>query len=141
MPAHVQSDMKTSAKGVAKRLLFSLFVAASLGGCAVYDPGYGGYGAYGAYSGYSYYGDPVHPVAPVYGYGPAPFYAAPHYLPNPVLQFNYRSGGGYRRHDGGGRGWRGGDHRFHDGRDRGQHRGQRGEGRGDGRRGGHDRRN
>lgn len=135
--------MKNSAKGVAKRLLFSLAVLASLGGCAVYDAGYGGYGTYGAYSGYSssYYGDPVYPAAPVYGYGAAPFYAAPHYLPNPVLQFNFRSGGGYRHHDGGRHGWRGGDHRFHDGHGRGQHRGHRGEGRGDGRRGGHDRRN
>ena len=122
--------MKTSVPGAAKRLLFSLFIVASLGGCAVYDSGYGaygygGYGGYGAYNGYPYYSDPV---GPGYGYGLAPFYAAPGYIPNPVLQFNYRSGGGYRRHDGGGRGWRGGERHFQDGRTRGQNRGGRGDG-------------
>lgn len=93
--------MENSVKGAAKRLLFSLAVVASLGGCAVYDAGYGGYGAA---NGYDYYGSPAYPVAPVYGYGPGPIYSGPAYVPAPVLQFNYRSGGGYRRHDG--HGWR-----------------------------------
>ena len=103
--------MDNSVKGAAKRLLFSLTVLASLGGCAVYDAGYGGYGTY---SGYDYYGGPAYPVAPAYGYGPAPYpyYSAPTYVPAPVLQFNYRSGGGYWRHDGYRPGWRGGEHRF-----------------------------
>ena len=60
-------DMEHSVKGAAKRLLFSLTVLASLGGCAVYDAGYGGYGAYGGVSSYDYYGGPAYPVAPVYG--------------------------------------------------------------------------
>ena len=102
--------MENSVRGAAKRLLFSLLVAASLGGCAVYDAGYG----------YPYYSDPVYyPAAPAYyGYGAAPLYTAPPvYVPPPVLQFNYRSGGwrgGHGWHDGGhnwpnnGRGWRGG---------------------------------
>jgi hypothetical protein len=108
--------MDNSVKGAAKRLLFSLTVLASLGGCAVYDAGYGGYGTYGTYggvSGYDYYGGPVYPAAPVYGYGPGPFYSGPAYVPAPVLQFNYRSGGGYRRYGGHGPGWRGGEH-FHE---------------------------
>ena len=92
--------MATSVKGVAKRLLFSLTVLASLGGCAVYDAGYGGYDTYAGVSGYDYYGGAAYPVAPVYGYRPAPFYPAPVYVPPPVLQFNYRSGGHWR-HDGG----------------------------------------
>jgi hypothetical protein len=92
--------MENSVKGAAKRLSFSLLVAASLGGCAVYDAGYG----------YPYYTDPVYyPTAPAYGYGMAPLYTAPpFYVPPPVLQFNYRSGGGH-----GGRGWHDGGHRWH----------------------------
>ena len=140
--------MKNPATGAAKRLLFSLFVVASLSGCAVYDPGYGAYGGYGGYGGYSgysgysspsYYGAPVYPAAPVYGYGVAPFYAAPSYVPNPVLQFNYRSGGGHRHHDGGSHGWRGGERRAHEWGNRGQNHGPRSEGRGRGhwRDGGH----
>ena len=110
--------MDNSVKGAAKRLLFSLAVVASLGGCAVYDTGYAGYGGYGSYAGvssYDYYGGPVYPAAPAYGYGygyaPGPFYSGPAYVPAPVLQFNYRSGGGYRHYNG--HGWRGGDHGFH----------------------------
>lgn len=99
--------MNNSVKGVAKRLLFSLALLGSLGGCAVYDAGYS----------YPYYSDPVYPVAPAYGYGPAPLYAAPPvYVPPPVFRFDYRSGGGYRWHDGG-HGWRGGPgaHQWRDG--------------------------
>jgi hypothetical protein len=118
--------MDTSAKGAAKRLLFSLTVLASLGGCAVYDAGYGTYGGYSGVSGYDYYGGPAYPVAPVYGYGPGPFYSGPAYVPAPVLQFNYRSGGGYRRHDGPGPGWRGGEHHFREHGNWGQNRRQGG---------------
>jgi hypothetical protein len=133
--------MNHTVKGAAKRLLFSLAVLASLGGCAVYDTGYGGYGTYGGVSTYDYYGGPVYPAAPVYGYGPSPFYSGPAYVPAPVLQFNYRSGGGYRRHDGhgAGHGWRGGERRFHNGGNRGSHRSQGGAFRGRGLGNGHDR--
>lgn len=128
--------MDNSVKGAAKRLLFSLSVLAALGGCAVYDPGYGGYGGYAG--GYTYYDAPAYPVAPVYGYGSAPLYSGPTYVPAPVLQFNYRSGGGYRRHDGRGHGWHGGERRFHDRPNWGQNRGPGGyRGRGPG--GGRDR--
>jgi hypothetical protein len=90
-------DMNKSVEGVAKRLLFSLTVLGTLGGCAVYDTGYN-YPYYGG----AYYTDPVYPAAPVYGYGPAPLYpAAPLYVPPPVFRFDYRSGGGHRWHDGG----------------------------------------
>ena len=135
--------MDNSVKGAAKRLLFSLSIVASLGGCAVYDAGYGGYGGYGTYgtygavSGYDYYGGPAYPLAPVYGYGPGPYYAGPAYVPAPVLQFNYRSGGGYRRHDG--YGWRGGEHQFHDRGNWGRNRAQGGAFRGRGPDGGHGR--
>jgi hypothetical protein len=122
--------MENPVKRVARRLLISLTVIASIGGCAVYDAGYGGYGTYGGVSGYDYYSGPAYPVAPVYGYGPGPFYSGPAYVPGPVLQFNYRSGGGYRRHDG--HGWRGGEHRFHDRGNRGHHRSQGGAFRGRG---------
>lgn len=129
--------MNRSVKGAAKRLLFSLSVLASLGGCAVYDAGYGGYGTYAGASGYSYYNAPVYPVAPVYGYGPGPFYSGPAYVPAPVLQFNYRSGGGYRHHDGRGPGWHGGEHGFHDRGNWGHNRGPGGGFRGRGPGGGH----
>lgn len=106
--------MDNSAKGVAKRLLFSLTVLGALGGCAVYDTGYNY-----PYHGGAYYADPVYPAAPVYGYGPTPFYAAPPvYAPAPVFRFDYRSGGGHRWRDGGHHWrnggaphWRGGGHR------------------------------
>ena len=132
--------MDISVKGAAKRLLFSLAVMASLGGCAVYDAGYGGYGTYAGGSAYSY-GAPVYPVAPGYGYGygygygPGPFYSGPAYVPVPMLQFDYRSGG-YRRHDGRGPGWRG-EHHFHEGGNWGQNRGRDGGFRGGGFGGGH----
>ena len=110
--------MNNSVKGVAKRLLLSLAALAAvgaLGGCAVYDTGYG-YPYYGG----SYYTDPLYPSAPVYGYGPAPLYSAPPvYVPPPVFRFDYRSGGGRRWHDGGhrwhdgGHGWRNGGQRPH----------------------------
>jgi len=94
---HALRNMKNLVKGAAKRLLFSLAVVTTLGGCAVYDAGYG----------YPYYDDSVYSAAPVYGYGPysygpAPLYTAPPlYVPPPVLQFNYRSWGGHHWHDGG----------------------------------------
>jgi len=118
--------MDNSVKGAAKRLLFSLAVLAPLGGCAVYDAGYGGYGPYAGVGSYDYYGSPVYPAAPVYGYAPGAFYSAPVYVPPPVLQFNYRSGSGYWRHDGRGHGWRGGEHQFHNGGNWGPNRAQGG---------------
>jgi len=134
--------MDNSVKGAAKRLLFSLTVLTSLGGCAVYDyGGYGSYGSYGGVSSYDYYGGPAYPVAPVYGYGygPGPFYSGPAYVPAPALQFNYRSGGGYRRHDGYRPGWRGGEQHFRDHGNWGQNRHQGGAFRGRGPGDGHDR--
>ena len=121
--------MKNPVESKTRRLL-PLLLLAALGGCAVYDPGYG-YGNYGGYAGYSsgvypYYGDPIYPAAPLYGYGPGPYYSVPGYLPAPVLQFNYRNGGGYRHHDGRGPGWRGGDRGFRGGRGWGQGRGSHG---------------
>lgn len=76
--------------GAAKRLTFSLLLASTLGGCAVYDTGYaGGYG----YDGYPY-------AAPAYS-------GMPYYVGPPVslgLWFDGRSGGhgGYHGHRGGG---------------------------------------
>lgn len=85
-------DMDKYMKGAAKRLTFSLIVASTLGGCAVYAP------PYGYYDNDPYYGQPV--------------YSAPVYIGPPVFLnfgFQYRSGGG--RFHGGGRGFRGGGHR------------------------------
>ncbi len=92
--------MKPLWKGVAKRLTFSLLMAASLAGCAVYSP-------YPADAYYSYpYG---------YGYGYAPAYSGPYYVGPPVtfgLGFSYYGGGyGYHGHHGGHYGgWHGGHH-------------------------------
>ena len=79
-------------KGAAKRLTFSLIIASTLGGCAVYAP------PYGYYDNAPYYGQPV--------------YSGPAYVGPPVfLNFGlqYRSGGG--RSHGGDRRFRGGGHR------------------------------
>lgn len=52
-----------------KRLTFSLLAALTLGGCAVYEPGYSSaYSSYGAYS----YGQPVYSNAPYYATVPVP---------------------------------------------------------------------
>jgi hypothetical protein len=107
--------MNLDLKGAAKRLLFSLSLAASLGGCAVYEPYPASYTAYDPY-GYRYpYGQPA--------YGDVPAYVGP-----PVsldLWFGSHRGHGFRgphghgfrghhghhRHHGlGHRGWRGGGH-------------------------------
>lgn len=68
-------------KGAAKRLTFSLAIAASLGGCAVYDPGYYGYSNYDPYYAYG---------APVYS--GAPYYVGP---PISLDLFWVGGGGGY----------------------------------------------
>ncbi len=89
--------MKTQTKGVAKRLVISLLLAAGLGGCAVYGP------PYAAYDG-------------GYGYNSSPAYVYP-----PVsldLGFSYYDRGP-RYH--GGRGWGHNHWRGHHGR--GHHRG------------------
>jgi hypothetical protein len=106
---HASSDgvtvMNLHLKGAAKRLLFSLSVAASLAGCAVYEPYPATYSTYDPY-GYSYpYGQPA--------YSGAPYYVGP-----PVtlgLWFESYRGHGFRGHHGdhgfGHRGWgRGGHH-------------------------------
>ena len=94
--------MKLYLKGAAKCLIFSL-AAATLSGCAIYEPYPSGYGAY----------DP-------YGYGQPAYSGAPYYVGPPIslgLWFDGRSGGGgHRGHHGGHRsgghhgGW-GGRHR------------------------------
>lgn len=86
--------MNLHLKGAAKCLIFSL-AAATLSGCAVYEPYPAGYGAYDPYS----YGQPV--------YSGAPYYVGP-----PIslgLWFDARSGGGH--YHGGHRGGWGGRHR------------------------------
>ncbi len=92
-------------KGAAKRLTFSLIIATSLGGCAVYDPGYPGYSTYDPY----------------YGYGAPAYYGAPYYVGPPISLdlWWFDGGGGYRDghhgfrggHHGGSRGAWGGRHR------------------------------
>ena len=109
--------MKILAKGAAKRLIFSLLLAGSLGGCAVYGPPPAAYGP-----------------AP-YAYGP-PMYAGPSVSLD--LGFGFYDFGrayhrghrvhhghhhGFRGHHGRGhrsvhhghRGWRGGGHGHHRG--------------------------
>lgn len=96
--------MNTILKGAAKRLTFSLIIATSLGGCAVYDPGY--------YPGYSTYD-------PYYG---APAYAgAPYYVGPPIsLDLWWVGDGGGHRH--GHHGFRGGHHGGDRGAWSGRHR-------------------
>lgn len=86
--------MNLHLKGAAKCLIFSL-AAATLSGCAVYEPYPAGYGAY----------DP-------YGYGQPVYSGAPYYVGPPIslgLWFDARSGGGHY-HGGHHGGW-GGRHR------------------------------
>lgn len=53
----------------AERLIFSLLTALTLGGCAVYEPGYSSaYSSYGAYP----YGQPVYSSTPYYATAPVP---------------------------------------------------------------------
>lgn len=93
--------MNQHAKGAAKRLLFSLAVAASLAGCAVYEPYPAAYGSYGGYGGYAPYGSASYTP---YNY---PYSAAtPYYVGPPVsldLWFGSFHGGGHGGHRG--RGW------------------------------------
>ena len=99
--------MKLHPNGAAKRLTFSLLLATTLSGCAVYSPYPADYAYYpGYYSGYysGYY---------PYGYG-APIYpGAPYYAGPPVsvdLWFSSHYGGyrGYGHH--GFYGYHGGHH-------------------------------
>jgi len=92
--------MKQSMKGVAKRLIFSLFVVSALGGCAAYGPPNPGPYAYGTDAN----GQPVY-AAPYY-----PYYYDPVYIGPPVvLSFGFHSFSGHRHHD---RGFRGGHSGF-----------------------------
>ena len=88
-------------KTAAKRLALCLIALSTLGGCAVYGPGYPATSA-------TYYDtDPYGQPQAVYS--APPVYAAPVYVGPPVfLNFGFRSGGGYRgHHHGGYRGNRG----------------------------------
>ena len=88
--------MKQHLKGAAKRLTFSLLVATTLGGCAIYEPGYPGYSSYDPYG---------------YGYGSPAYSGVPYYVGPPVsldFWFESRHGGGHRGHHGGHRGGWGG---------------------------------
>src|SRR5438128_11869841 len=92
--------MKQSMRGVAKRLIFSLFVVSGLGGCAAYGPPNPGPYAYGTDAN----GQPVY-AAPYY-----PYYYDPLYIGEPVfLIFGFHSFSAHRHHD---RGCRGGQSRF-----------------------------
>ncbi|MGV8894225.1 MAG: hypothetical protein ACOH2K_15050 [Burkholderiaceae bacterium] len=84
-------------KSATKRLALCFIALSTLGGCAVYGPGYPT----------TYYDtDPYSQPQAVYS--APPVYAAPVYVGPPVfLNFGYRSGGGYRKHHGGNRGFRG----------------------------------
>ena len=87
--------MKQHLKGAAKRLTFSLLVASSLAGCAIYEPGYPGYSSYDPYG---------------YGYGAPAYSGVPYYVGPPVSLDLWFSSyhGGHRGHYGGHRGgWSG----------------------------------
>ena len=89
--------MKPLWKGAAKRLTFSLLVAASLAGCAVYSPYPADYSA-------------TYPYGYGYGYA-APTY--PYYVGPPVtfdLWFSGYSYGHHGHHGGHHGGWHGGHH-------------------------------
>lgn len=111
--------MNLHLKGAAKRLLFSLTVAASLAGCAVYEPYPATYTTYDPY-GYRYpYGQGVYP-------------GVPHYVGPPVtlgLWFESQRGHGFRGHHGHRRhpgfGHRGGGPGHHGSWGHGGHRGGR----------------
>jgi hypothetical protein len=88
-------NMNKYMKGAAKRLTFSLIIVSTLGGCAVYGPGYPPYASYDANP---YYAQPA--------------YSAPAYIGPPVFLnfgFQHRSGGG--GFHSGDRGFRGGGRR------------------------------
>lgn len=89
--------MNASNRWRRKAFLLILASASMLGGCAVYDPGYGYYQPQPAYQ-------------PAYVSAPAPVYVQPPvYVPPPVFfSFGYRSGGGHWH--GGHRGRHGGGH-------------------------------
>lgn len=96
--------MKPILKGAAKRLTFSLIIATSLGGCAVYEPGYPGYSTYDPY----------------YGYGAPVYSGVPYYVGPPIsLDLWWVGGGGYRH---GHHGFRGGHHGGQRGGWSGRHR-------------------
>ncbi len=97
-----------------RRLAVVLFLAAGLGGCAVYGPPYAAYDPAYSYPSYGYSG---------YGY--------PTYIGPPLtldFGFNYYRG---HRHHGGHHGWQ--SHRGWSGHGGGHHRGGWGHGRGRGR--------
>ena len=109
--------MISTLTGAAKRLTFSLLLAALLGGCAVYEPA-----AYDPYS----HGPAAYSGTP-YSYGPAAFPRTPYYVEPPVLLnfgFGFESSGRHHRDHG----WRG-EHgrRGEHGAGRGGEHGRRGE--------------
>ena len=90
--------------GAAKRLIFSLLLTATMGGCAVYSPYPADYAYYPGYnSGY-------YPGYYPYGYSPPLYSGVPYYVGPPVtFDLWFSSGyGGYGHH--GYHGYHGGHH-------------------------------
>jgi hypothetical protein len=108
---HVARSMAMNilTKGVAKRLIFSLLLAGSLGGCAYYGPPPSGYDSYSY--GYPTYAGP--PVSLDLGFG---FYD--------YGRVHHRGHRAHHGHHGGYRGAHHGNRGFRDG-GRGRHRGWR----------------
>lgn len=97
--------MKPLWKGAAKRLAFSLLMAASLAGCAVYSPYPADY-----YSTYPYTYSSAYP----YGYAAPAYSGGPYYVGPPVTFDLWFSGYGH------------GGHGYHGGRHGGRHGGHHG---------------
>jgi hypothetical protein len=102
--------MEWLVNGAAKRLTFSLLIASTLGGCAVYEPAYPAYSSYPAPAA-NYY-DPYLDSSRAYAAPPAAYTAPPVYV-QPPLFFNFGFWGRHGGHHFGGH--HGEHHGFHGG--------------------------